>query len=65
MRFYTYGNNQLVCETCKDKDLEKTESGDLAGDEAITEDMVEFAGNHGQCDNCHEQCDDYPDCENS
>lgn len=67
IRFYKYRENEtiLVCEECKNKDIENSKSGNFVGDEIVREKDVSFAGNHGQCDNCLTQCDDYPDCEYS
>jgi len=61
MKFYQFGD-VFACESCTTKEIKKSEDGTYTGDEKV--DKVTFAGTHGQCDICQEQCDDYPDCEN-
>jgi hypothetical protein len=62
---YTVGNTGVLCGTCVLEDLRKTASGELAGDEAVTLDMIyeldeEEIDEGVQCDGCLEQSDNYP-----
>lgn len=54
---------QFICGKCASEMLANTRAGKLIDDERVTANMLKEAGEHGQCDNCNAQCEDYPDCE--
>lgn len=63
-KFHDLGD-QFICNACKERMIADSKTGELAGDESVSEEMFKEAGNHGQCDDCLTQCSDYPDCEYS